>query len=139
MPNEIVRAGVRGELELVVADGDCTRRGSYQIFSTPSMVMFLEKAAIEALKPYLSDEQISVGTRVDVQHLAPTLKGMRVTAVATVRDVDGSRVTFDVELRDDVEKVGQATHDRFVLDLDRYVRRLERKASQVASERADPS
>jgi predicted thioesterase len=64
---------------------------------------------------------------VDVRHLAPTPKGMRVRATATVREVDRRRVTFDVVIDDEVERIGEASHDRFVIDVDRFTERLRQK------------
>jgi fluoroacetyl-CoA thioesterase len=127
-----LKPGVKGHHEHVVEDRHCTQRGRHKIFSTPNMVQLLEWAAIDALKPYLTEGQISVGTHIDVRHLAPTLKGMKVRAEAVVHEVAGARVLFEVEIFDEVEKVGAATHERFVLDLDRYVRRLEKKAAGAA-------
>lgn len=128
----VLKPGMKGHHELAVEDRHCTQRGDYKIFSTPNMVQLLEWAAIDALKPHLGAGQISVGTHIDVKHLAPTLKGMQVRAEAVVCEVAGPRILFEVEIFDGVEKVGAATHERFVLDLDRYVRRLEKKAAGVA-------
>lgn len=126
---EGLTAGVSGRLELQVAEEHCTRRGEYQIFSTPNMVKLLEFAAIDALRQVLKEGQISVGTRVDVRHLAPTLLGMTVRVEARVREVDGMRVVFDVEVFDGLDKVGEAVHERHVLELGRYAQRLEKKRS----------
>jgi predicted thioesterase len=128
---EALIPGVTGTLERVVEDEHCTVRGEYAVFSTPAMVSLLEEAADETMRPYLAPGQDSVGVRVDVRHLAATPKGMRVRATATVREVDRRRVTFDVVIEDEVEKVGEATHDRFVIDADRYTDRLKQKAAKV--------
>ena len=128
--------GITGERSLVVEERYCTRRRDYLIFSTPNMVQLAEWAAMEALLPYLSEGQVSVGTRVDVQHLAPTLEGMTVRAVATLKDIDGARLSFEVEVFDDLAKVGQVAHERYVLEFDRYVRRLEKKKAELAAFRA---
>jgi predicted thioesterase len=128
---EALIPGVTGILERVVEDEHCTVRGEYAVFSTPAMVSLLEEAADETMRPYLAPGQDSVGVRVDVRHLAATPKGMRVRATATVREVDRRRVTFDVVIEDEVEKVGEATHDRFVIDADRYTDRLKQKAAKV--------
>ena len=127
MSEASIRPGARGAAAHVVEDEHCTERGKYKIFYTPNMVQLIERAAINALRPLLSDQQISVGTRIDVKHLAPTPRGGNVRAEAGVREVDGSRVVFEVEVFDDAEKVGEASHERFVLDFDRYARRLEKK------------
>jgi predicted thioesterase len=123
--------GASGSLEWVVEDRHCTVRGDHAVFSTPSLVMLLEGASIEALRPYLQPGQASVGTRVDVRHLASTPKGMRVRATATVREVDRRRVTFDVVVDDEVERIGEASHDRFIIDINRFTERLEQKLKQT--------
>lgn len=128
----VIKPGVKGHYAHVVEDRHCTQRGDHKIFSTPNMVQLLEWAAIDALKPHLGAGQISVGTHIDVRHLAPTLKGMQVRAEAVVREVEGSRVLFEVEIFDELEKVGAAMHERFVLDIDRYVRRLTKKGAGAA-------
>lgn len=126
---EELHVGATGTLEWVVEEQHCIHRGEYAILSTPNLVMFLEEAAIEALRPYLAPGQSSVGMQVDVRHLASTPRGMRVRAVATVREIDRRRVTFAVVIDDEVERIGEATHDRFIIDLDRFVERLGQKAS----------
>jgi fluoroacetyl-CoA thioesterase len=131
-----LKPGVKGELELEITDAYTTQRGDYKIFSTPNMVMLLEKAAIEALKPYLTDAQTSVGSRVDVRHLGPTLLGMRARAVATVTEVEGSRVAFQVEIFDEMDKVGEAMHERYILEQQRYFKRLDRKGAAYAEQRS---
>jgi predicted thioesterase len=134
MEEPLIKVGAVGRFEHLIEDRHCTQRGDHQIFSTPNMVQFLEWAAIEALKPVLRADQISVGTKVEVQHLAPTPKGMTVRAEATVRQVEGARVLFEVELSDGLDKVGSATHERYVLDSDRYFRRLEKKVAAAKAE-----
>lgn len=111
----------------MVTEERCVRRGDHQVFSTPAMVAFLESTAVLALKPYLNSHQASVGMRVEVRHLAPTPKGMHVRAVASVSAVDRRRVTFHVDIFDEVEKVGEAEHDRFIVDIDTFGARLAEK------------
>lgn len=134
MSDQIIPVGGRGAFAFEVEEKHCTRRGEHSIFSTPNMVQLLEWAAMEALRPHLSEAQITVGTKVDVRHLAPTPKGMHVRAEATVRESEGARVLLDVEIFDDAEKIGEAVHERYVLDRDRYLRRLEKK---IAATRRD--
>jgi fluoroacetyl-CoA thioesterase len=121
--------GATGTLERVVADEHCTRRGEYDIFSTPNLVLFLEEAAIAALAPYLREDQASVGSRVEISHTAPTLKGQRVTITATVTEVDRRRVAFSIVAEDGVETIGRGTHERFVIDVAPFSERLEKKAA----------
>ncbi len=123
--------GVQGVLERTVEAEHCTRRGEYDIFSTPNLVLLLEEAAIEGLAPHLRDDQASVGSKVDVAHIAPTLRGQTVRATATVTEVDRRRVLFDIRVEDDEELIGHGTHERFVVDLPSFEDRLAAKAEQL--------
>lgn len=123
--------GVQGVLERTVEAGHCTRRGDYDIFSTPNLVLLLEEAAIQGLVPYLREDQASVGSKVEVAHTAPTLRGQTVKATATVTTVDRRRVVFDIRVEDDTEVIGTGTHERFVIDLPSFESRLAAKAEQV--------
>jgi predicted thioesterase len=123
--------GVQGVLERTVEADHCTRRGDYDIFSTPNLVLLLEEAAIEGLAPHIRADQASVGSKVDVAHIAPTLRGQTVRATATVTEVDRRRVLFDIRVEDDQELVGHGTHERFVVDLPSFEDRLAAKAQQL--------
>src|SRR3546814_1577366 len=133
MPGEIA-IGAGGHAELQIGDEHCTVRGTYKILSTPNMVSLLERAAINTLQPFLGEDAISVGTRVDVQHLAPSLKGAHVRANAIVRAVEGATVRFDVDLLEGNERVGTAVHERHVLDKERYMRRLASRAASTGTD-----
>jgi predicted thioesterase len=132
------RPGMEGRVSHIVEDEDCTERGGHRLLSTPNMVKFAEQAAVEALRPCLESGQISVGTHIDLRHVSPTPLGLRVEARAAIREVDGLRVLFDVEIRDGIDIVGSGCHERYVLELDRYLRRLEKKveAARAAQDRA---
>ncbi len=127
-----VPVGAQGTLEWTVAAEHCTTRGQFDVFSTPTMVRLLEEAAIEALAPHLSKDQHSVGSQVTVSHVAPTLRGQTVRAVATVTSTDRRRVTFEVVIEDDLEVVGRATHERFVVDIPRFEQNLADKTDRLS-------
>lgn len=101
--------------------------GNVSVFSTPALVALMEGAAVAALEGHLADGQTSVGTRLDVRHLAATPVGMTVRAVATLTEVDGRRLVFVVEAHDDAEQVGAGTHERFVVDRARFEARVVAK------------
>ena len=123
--------GVQGVVDPPAEAEHSTRRGEYDIFSTPNLVLLLEEAAIEGLAPHIREDQASVGSKVDVAHTAPTLRGQTVTATATVTTVDRRRVVFDIRVEDDTEVIGTGTHERFVIDLPAFEDRLAVKAKQV--------
>jgi predicted thioesterase len=99
-----------------------------QVFATPMMVLLMENAALNAIRPYLDPGESAVGTAVDVQHLAATPVGHLVTAHAEVTKVDGRQIEFDVSAHDDKEAIGRGTHRRVVIDLERFNQRLAAKA-----------
>ena len=103
-----------------------------RIYGTPFMVRDIELACREFLRPYLGPEENSVGARVEIDHLGPTLKGMWVNVTATVTGVEGRRVSFDAEVKDALDVVGKAKHVRFVVDLAKQKERIEAKAAKLA-------
>jgi fluoroacetyl-CoA thioesterase len=98
-----------------------------EVFATPMMVLAMENAALNAIKPYLDSGESAVGTEVNVKHLAPTPTGFRVEAEAVVTGVDGRRIEFSVSARDAAEEIGCGTHTRMVVDIERLNRRLDAK------------
>ena len=97
------------------------------VLATPVMIMIMENAALNALKPYLETGESAVGTAVEIRHLAPTPAGATVTGAAQVTGVDGRRVSFAVEASDDRETIGTGTHERMIVDLARLARRMDAK------------
>ncbi len=127
--------GLSGETAITVTE-DLTARalgsGLVEVYSTPSLIALLEAAAVAALDGRLAEGQTSVGTHLDVRHLAATPVGMKVRAQATLRAVDGRRLVFDVAAWDDAEQIASGTHERFVVDSARFIQRAEAKARGVA-------
>lgn len=102
------------------------------VLSTPWLVAHLEYAARNAIAPCLTDDERSVGTFLEVEHLAPVPEGLTVTCRARVIIVDGPVVTFQIEAHDGLEPVAKGLHRRRVIDVDRFARRVARK--KAASE-----
>lgn len=90
------------------------------VLATPVMIMMMENAALNAIKPYLDAGESAVGTRVEVVHRAPTPAGATVTAYAEVTKSDGRRIEFRIEAKDGTEQIGTGTHERIVIDLARF-------------------
>ncbi len=95
--------------------------------STPAMIMNLEITARDAVLPHLEPGQDTVGTVVNVAHLAATPIGMKVTYRAVLREIDRRRLTFAVEAYDEKEKIAEGAHQRFIIDVARYAERLKGK------------
>lgn len=102
-----------------------------RVYATPSMVSDMEYTCRDFLLSHLADGQDSVGMRVEIDHLAPTLLGMWADIRVTVAEVDKRRVTFSFEIVDALETVGRGSHTRFVVDKAKTADRLAAKAAKV--------
>jgi fluoroacetyl-CoA thioesterase len=97
------------------------------VLATPVMIMIMENAALNAIKPYLGAGESALGTRVDVRHLAATPAGRRITGEATVTHVDGRRIEFAIRAADGTEEIGVGTHERMVIQLARLSEKMKAK------------
>jgi len=122
--------GTKGEFSLVVGPDHLANRFKDAmlppVLATPVMIMIMENAALNALKPYLAPGESAVGTRVDVLHLAPTVVGRKVKGKAEVTKVDGRRVEFKVRATEEGQEIGIGTHERMVIDLGKFSAKLNR-------------
>ena len=128
---ETITIGLKGQLATTVTAEQTARHlgsGGIDVFATPAMVALMEGAAVDAIDKHLAEGQASVGIDVHIQHLAATPLGKSVRAEAEVTAVDRRKVTFNVKAWDEHELIGEGTHVRFVIDLDRYTQRLKDKA-----------
>ncbi len=91
------------------------------------MVALMESAAVAAIESLLPEGKTSVGIALDVKHLAATPPGQQVRARAEVIEVDGRKVTFRVQAWDERERIGEGTHTRFVIDVARFLQRVQSK------------
>ncbi len=98
------------------------------VFATAQMIAFVEWTCVAALAPYLAPQQRTVGTRVEMTHSAATPIGMQVTAEIELVEIDGRRLRFKVSCHDDAEPIGNGFHERMIIDHDRFMARLARKA-----------
>lgn len=124
---DTLKVGMKETLVREVTESLTTTRGEYKVFSTPSMVLLVEMAAHKLVAPHLKPGQGQVGLSVNIRHLAPTPIGKQVRAEVELTGVDRRKLTFKVKVFDDVEQVGEAEHERFVIDVDKYTERLKKK------------
>jgi predicted thioesterase len=103
------------------------------VFSTPELVRFIEICALEGVRPFLKAGQDTVGTRVDIRHLAATPVGMRVSAKCALVEVDRRRLAFTFEVHDELDKIGEGTQERFIIDRDKQQQRLQEKLARWKS------
>lgn len=122
--------GLTGEASVPV-DGSNTAKtmgsGELEVFATPSMIALMEKASTNALKELMPADSSSVGTMINVKHSAATPMGMKVTAKAVLAEVDGKRLVFTVEAFDEKEKIGEGRHERFIINIDRFMAKTNGK------------
>jgi predicted thioesterase len=130
MPLEPGQAAIVEDVVTRGLTADALGNPGVSVFATPFVINLLEHAAHAVMVPHLAPGAASVGTAVDVRHLAATPPGMRVRARAILRETDGHRYLFEVEAWDEVEKIAEGRHERFmVTDLARF---LERTAAKTA-------
>ena len=123
-------AGLTGNAELVVGEQHTAPRigsGRIHVLATPVMINLIEAAALDAIERLLPPGYQSLGTLLNVRHIAATPVGMRVRARATVERVDGRTVYFRVEAHDERELIGEGTHERVVVNVAKFDQRVQRK------------
>src|ERR1700724_3440062 len=91
-----------------------------QVLATPVMILIMENAALNAIRPYLDPDESAVGIAVDVRHLAATPVGHQVRAEAEVTKVEGRRIEFSVSAWDEAEQIGSGTHERMVIGIRQF-------------------
>ena len=101
--------------------------GLVDALATPVLVGFCEECARTMVDPHLTSGQKTVGTSIRLDHLAATPLGMCVSVTAKLIDIDRRRLRFEIEARDEIEPVGRATHERFIIDSDRFEERIRDK------------
>ena len=127
-----IAPGLVGEASLIVEETHTAKHlgsGGVEVLATPVMIALMEDAARSSIDSNLDQGQLSVGVNLNVSHLAATPVGMRVTARSELVAVDGRRLTFKVEAYDEREKIGEGTHVRAIINLERFMARLDAKAN----------
>jgi len=101
--------------------------GSLEVFATPMMVALMEKAACECLADSLEPGQTSVGTLINVAHTAASPIGVTISATATIDEVESRKISFTVTAHDGTNEIGSGKHERFVVDAERFMKKLEQR------------
>ena len=122
--------GIKGHQETTVTTANVASNvgsGKVKVFATPMMISLIEKAAVLSIEPYLEPGQSSVGTHINVSHCSATPMGMTVWAETEVIEIDRRRVTFSVKAFDERGLIGEGTHERFIIDVDKFIAKAESK------------
>jgi fluoroacetyl-CoA thioesterase len=134
MTLEGLKLGMASESSLTVDEGRTAAHlgsGTLRVFATPSMVALIEDVCRRMVEPYLAAGESTVGVSLKVRHLAPTPMGQTVRCRAEVAAVEGVVITFRAEIWDPTEKIGEAEHKRAVIEVERFLRRVEAKAGSA--------
>jgi fluoroacetyl-CoA thioesterase len=123
----VLAPGLKGEATTTVVHENTAAAvgaGGVEVFATPMMIGLMENAAWRAVIDALDEGYVTVGTRVNVEHLAATPVGQKVYATAELIEVDGRRLVFRVEAYDERQKIGEGQHERFIVNLQRFLSRI---------------
>ncbi len=129
---EAIQPGLTGTKETTVTLELTARHlgsGGIEVYATPAMIALMEAAAVAAIDPLLPEGQASVGVGLEVRHLAATPLGQHVKAQAEVIEVEGKQITLAVRAWDEDELIGEGTHLRYVIDVARFLERVQAKKS----------
>ncbi len=120
--------GITGKIsEIATKEKSAAAVGSglLKVYSTPALVALMEKTASESLQPYLEPHENSVGAEIHVFHTKPTPLGMLVTCKSTIVETDGRKVVFQLKAHDEAGEIGHATHTRYVIDTERFLKKIQ--------------
>ena len=125
-----LKPGLEGHAELVVGEEHTAPRigsGRVRVLATPVMINLIEAAALDAAERFLPEGHQSLGTHLDIRHIAATPIGMNVRVTAEVTAVEGRNISFRVEVHDEKELIGGGTHQRVVVNVARFDERVKKK------------
>jgi fluoroacetyl-CoA thioesterase len=128
-----LRPGLKGDARLVVGEehtAPSIGSGRVHVLATPVMINLIEAAALAAVEHLLPPGYQSLGTLLNVRHIAATPVGMRVVAVAQLAEVDGRRLSFTVTCNDAKDLIGDGTHERVIVNVAKFDERVQRKLDQ---------
>lgn len=127
--------GMKRELRLKTRpehSAKCFFHNLPDVFATPFLGGLMEQVCAELIDEHLEPGMQSVGMAMNLKHLAPTPLGMEVKVIAEVTAVEGRKLTFALEAFDEVEKIGEATHERFIIKADKFNARVLEKAQKIS-------
>jgi len=132
LPQEL-KPGLQGTAEIVVGTRDTAPHvgsGKIGVLATPIMVNLMEAAALQAVERLLPPGHQTVGTHLDVRHFAATPVGLRVLARAELTRIDGRTLTFGIIAEDDGDRIGEGTHERLIINVERFDQRMQKKLAR---------
>lgn len=125
-----LQVGLNAERELMVSKVNTAKQygsGAIEVFATPAMISLMEGASMDAVQSFLPEGFGTVGTSIQVNHVAATPIGMKVTAKAEVTQISGKRITFKIEAFDEVGLIGEGIHERYIIEELKFLERVASK------------
>ncbi|MCI9378956.1 MAG: thioesterase family protein [Eubacterium sp.] len=126
----MLTVGIEGKGTVVVAERHTARvraSGTLDVFATPAMIELIEETAWKSVAGELEEGCATVGTSLQIKHLSATPVGMQVTCKTQLKEVDGRRLLFEVAVEDEVGRIGEGTHERFVIQAEKFQKKADGK------------
>lgn len=127
-----LQVGLKGSCSQLVTEQNTAKvikSGNLDVLATPVVIALMEETAWKSVAPYLEEGQATVGTKMEMEHIAATPTNMRVWCEAELVEVDGRRLCFSITVRDEVELIARGKHERFIISQDRFLQKARGKKS----------
>lgn len=128
----MLEIGIKGREELIVAEIHSAKAlgsGGLDVFGTPAMIMLMEKTAWSSVQKHLDEGMGTVGISLDIKHISATPMGMKVYCESELTDIDGKKLSFSVKAYDEKGLIGEGSHDRFVIDNEKFMEKTYKSQS----------
>ena len=129
----MLQTGIKGKIETIVTKEKTAREmgsGELEVFATPAMIALIEETAWKSVSEELSPGEGTVGTNLNIAHISATPMGMKVTCETQLTEIDRRRLVFHAVVYDECGKIGEGTHERFIVQNDKFMNRAEEKICQ---------
>ena len=126
----MLKSGIKGKETMIVDESNTAKTmgsGTLDVFATPAMTALMEKTAWKSVAEELEEGCGTVGIRLEITHDAPTPLGMKVTCESVLTGIDGRKLTFEVEARDERGKIGSGIHERFIIGNKKFQEKANQK------------
>ena len=126
----MLKLGIKNTLELLVDEKNTAKAigsGNLEVFATPSMIALIEETAWKSVATFLNEGESTVGTKIDINHISATPLGLKVMCNTELIEIDRRRLVFRVEVFDEVCKIGEGTHERFIINSEKFVSKANEK------------
>lgn len=125
-----LEVGIKGQASEIVNDKNTAsflQSGSLEVYATPAMIALAEKASCLCVDSYLEDGFSTVGTKIDVEHLSATPLGIKVEAFSELIEIEGKKLTFKLEIKDEIGLIGKGIHERYLINIEKFLAKTQQK------------